>query len=149
MSSNRLSLKLFVGIATFISVASFTVLKMGAVTAPIDDSKLGKLKLTAGFKAEHLYSPSESKQGSWVAMTFDDKGRMITSDQYGSLYRFKVPAIGSTEALSVEKLKIGTAAKIDTVGMGYAHGLLYAFNSRYVMINNGKNNKTFPRKSGL
>lgn len=149
MSSNRLSLKLFVGIATFISVASFTVLKMGAVTAPIDDSKLGKLKLTAGFKAEHLYSPSESKQGSWVAMTFDDKGRMITSDQYGSLYRFKVPAIGSTEALSVEKLKIGTAAKIDTVGMGYAHGLLYAFNSLYVMINNGKNNKTFPRKSGL
>lgn len=149
MSSNRLPLKLLISVAAFISVASFTMLKMGAVTRPIDNSKLGKLKLTEGFKAEHLYSPSESKQGSWVAMTFDNKGRMITSDQYGSLYRFRVPAIGSSEALSVEKLKIGTTANIDTVGMGYAHGLLYAFNSLYVMINNGKNNKTFPRKSGL
>ena len=40
--------------------------------------KIDKLKLPEGFKAEHLYSPSENEQGSWVSMTFDDKGRMIT-----------------------------------------------------------------------
>ena len=51
------------------------------------DPKVEKLKLLPGFKAEHLYSPSESKNGSWVAMTFDDKGRMIACDQYGYLYR--------------------------------------------------------------
>ena len=46
-----------------------------------DDSKVDKIKLQPGFKAEHLYSPSENGQGSWVAMAFDDKGRLITSDQ--------------------------------------------------------------------
>ena len=49
--------------------------------------KIDKLKLPEGFVAELLYSPGENDQGSWVAMTFDDKGRMITSDQYGYLYR--------------------------------------------------------------
>ena len=33
------------------------------------DPKVEKLKLQPNFKAEHLYSPSESKNGSWVAMT--------------------------------------------------------------------------------
>ena len=47
------------------------------------DPKIAKLKLPDGFHAEHLYSPGENDQGSWVAMTFDDKGRMIASDQYG------------------------------------------------------------------
>lgn len=109
-------------------------------------SKADRLKLPEGFKAEHLYSPSEEKNGSWVSMTFDDKGRMITSDQYGGLFRLVVPAIGSTEKPTVETLKIeGDTAK---VAMGYAHGLLYAFNSLYVMINNRSNPK-FPKGSGL
>lgn len=111
-----------------------------------ENPKAEKLKLQPGFKAEHLYSPSENKQGSWVAMTFDDKGRMIVSDQYGSLYRLKIPAIGSGSTNpSIEKLVI---AKDTSVGMGYAHGLLYAFNSLYVMVNN-RPNKQFPKPSGL
>ena len=44
--------------------------------------KIDKLKLPVGFQAEHLYSPADNDQGSWVAMTFDNKGRMITADQY-------------------------------------------------------------------
>ncbi|KAA6439141.1 c-type cytochrome [Dyadobacter flavalbus] len=109
-------------------------------------SKVDKIKLPEGFKAEHLYSPSEEKNGSWVSMTFDDKGRMITSDQYGGLFRLVLPAIGSTEKPKVETLRVeGDTAK---VAMGYAHGLLYAFNSLYVMINNRENPK-FPKGSGL
>lgn len=109
-------------------------------------SKTDKLKLPEGFKAEHLYSPSEEKNGSWVSMTFDDKGRMITSDQYGGLFRLVLPPIGSTEKPTVETLKVeGDTAK---VAMGYAHGLLYAFNSLYVMINN-RENPRFPKGSGL
>ena len=109
-------------------------------------SKTDKLKLPDGFKAEHLFSPSEEKDGSWVSMTFDDKGRLITSDQYGGLFRVVVPAIGSGEKATVEPLKIeGDTAK---VAMGFAHGLLYAFNSLYVMINN-RENPRFPKGSGL
>lgn len=113
---------------------------------PPGGSKVDKLKLPEGFKAEHLYSPSEEKNGSWVSMTFDNKGRMITSDQYGSLFRLVMPAIGSSEKPTVETLRIeGDTSKI---AMGYAHGLLYAFNSLYVMINN-RENARFPKGSGL
>lgn len=144
------SILLVMTVALFVFAASFTVLNR---TEPAlngrDNPKTEKLKLQPGFKADYLYSPSDNKQGSWVAMTFDDKGRMITSDQYGTLYRLQIPAIGTTGSPTVEPLKIGKGANIDTVGMGYANGLLYAFNSLYVMINNGKNNKAFPRTSGL
>ncbi|ADB37016.1 c-type cytochrome [Spirosoma linguale] len=119
-------------------------------TTKADNPKLDKLKLLPGFKAEHLYSPSDNKQGSWVAMTFDDKGRMITSDQYGFLYRLEIPPVGSgNQQPKVEKLKVGIVQPGDTtVGMGYAQGLLYAFNSLYVMVNN-RVNKNFNKPTGL
>src|SRR6185312_14136995 len=60
------------------------------------DPKLAKLKLPAGFHADHLFGPSENEDGSWVSMTFDDKGRLIASDQYGALYRLQLPPIGDT-----------------------------------------------------
>ena len=79
-------------------------------------------------------------------MTFDDKGRMITSDQYGGLYRLKIPTVGSASTTpTTEKLVI---SKDTSVGMGYAQGLLYAFNSLYVMVNN-RPSKQFPKPSGL
>ena len=104
-----------------------------------DSPKIDKLKLPVGFQAEHLYSPAEHDQGSWVAMTFDNKGRMITSDQYGSLYRLNVPKLGDTTMPKVESLIIGKEAykNPDTstlmIGMGFAQGLLYAFNSLYAV----------------
>ncbi|AXE20292.1 heme-binding protein [Runella rosea] len=135
--------------ALFVLGASFTILnKTEPAVNGRDDPKTEKLKLQPGFKAEHLYSPSENNQGSWVSMTFDDKGRMIVSDQYGGLFRLKIPAIGAGTTPSIEKLEIGKAVGTDTVGMGYAQGLLYAFNSLYVMINNRSNPK-FSRGSGL
>ena len=72
------------------------------------DPKIQKLKLLPNFNGEHLYSPSEAGNGSWVAMAFDDKGRMITSDQYGYLYRLTIPPIGSdtnTTKIKVEKIR--------------------------------------------
>lgn len=116
--------------------------------------KVEKINVAPDFVVEHLYSPSENKKGSWVAMTFDDKGRMITSDQYGSLYRINIPEIGSdTLTTEPERLKLpGDEWKDDTtqtkVGMGYAQGLLWAFNSLYVMVNHGGDDK-FEKSSGL
>src|SRR6266566_2841144 len=46
-----------------------------------------------GFKIERLYSVPADKQGSWVALTVDDKGRLIASDQYGAVYRITPAAI--------------------------------------------------------
>src|SRR4030095_2228591 len=63
-----------------------------------------------------------SEQGSWVALTVDPQGRLLTSDQSGGIYRITVDGTKT----NVEQLN----AKI-----GGAHGLLYAFNSLYVMAN--------------
>ncbi|QJW89287.1 c-type cytochrome [Spirosoma taeanense] len=148
MSSTYRSAKLAAAVSTLVLIgASWVGLhypetdRQGA-----ENPKVDNLKLLPGFKAEHLYSPSENQQGSWVSMTFDDKGRMIASDQYGALFRLTIPAIssGSTKP-TVEKLTIG---KESGVGMGYAQGLLYAFNSLYVMVNN-RPSQQFPKPSGL
>ena len=117
------------------------------------DPKVEKLKLQPNFNAEHLYSPSESKNGSWVAMTFDHKGRMIACDQYGYLYRLTIPPIGTDAVKSkviVEKLELKIAGDTSSakIKMGYAQGLLYAFNSLYVMVNH-KSDTSMAKGSGL
>ena len=123
-------------------------------TATKGNPKIDKLKLPAGFQAEHLYSPADNDQGSWVAMTFDNRGRMITADQYGALYRLELPLAGDTTTPKVEKLIIGSAADQSTdtttlkIGMGFAQGLLYAFNSLYVMVNHNSD-KNFDKNTGM
>ncbi len=116
-----------------------------------------KLKLQPGFTAEHLYSPSDDSTGSWVSMAFDNKGRMITSDQYGSLYRVEIPPIGTDSPsgkIKVEKLQFdisnaeGNNQLKNKVQMGYAQGLVWAFNSLYVVVNHNADSN-FEKTSGL
>lgn len=118
------------------------------------DPAVAKLKLPPGFHAERLYSPSDHGQGSWVAMTFDDKGRIIACDQYGYLYRVTVPPIGAdtaTDSIKVEKLEINVPGDTShaQIKMGLAHGLLYAFNSLYVTVNDEGEGSDMTRPSGL
>jgi putative heme-binding domain-containing protein len=85
------------------------------------------LKIHKDFKAELLYSVPRDKQGSWVNLCVDPKGRLIVSDQYGPLYRITPPPLGGPAAdTKIEKLDLP---------LGGAHGLLYAFDSLYVMVN--------------
>src|SRR6516225_8820385 len=100
------------------------------------------LQVMKDFKAELLYSVPKDKQGSWVNMCVDPKGRLIVSDQYGPLYRItpstltlpspprggegRVRGDGKPEETKVEKLDLT---------LGGAHGLLWAFDSLYVMVN--------------
>lgn len=88
------------------------------------------LKVMKDFKVELLYSVPKEEQGSWVNICTDPKGRLIVSDQYGWLYRVTPPPVGTTAGSKVERLP-----KL----VGGAHGLLYAFDSLYVMINEGIN----------
>ncbi|QEL20107.1 c-type cytochrome [Limnoglobus roseus] len=84
------------------------------------------LKVAKGFKVELLYSVPKETEGSWVNLCVDPKGRLITSDQYGPLYRVTLPPLGSTEGLKVEKLP---------ADVGDAQGMLWAFDALYVMSN--------------
>jgi putative heme-binding domain-containing protein len=116
------------------------------------DPKIAALKLPSDFHADHLYSPGIHDQGSWVAMTFDDKGRMIASDQYGNLYRLTIPVIGSDTNQNKIKVDSIVLHLADTskraTRIGYAHGLLYAFNSLYVMVND-EGDTAHSKPSGL
>ena len=80
-----------------------------------------------GFKVERVYTVPKDKQGSWVCLTPDPRGRLICSDQYGGLYRVTPPAIGESD-------KQTRVEKID-VNIGQAQGLLYAYDSLYVTVN--------------
>lgn len=93
-----------------------------------------------GFKAELLYTVPKLEQGSWVSMTVDPKGRIIAGDQYGSIYRVTVPPIGSGDKAQVEQLPMQ---------IGGAHGLLYAFDSLYVMLNEKGAGPNKGREAGL
>jgi putative heme-binding domain-containing protein len=85
-----------------------------------------KCKLPHGFKIELLYSVPKATEGSWVSMTPDPKGRLIVSDQDGSLYRVTV---GKTaDDTRVEKIELN---------IGMAQGLLWVFDSLYVVVNGG------------
>ncbi|MCW3107502.1 MAG: heme-binding protein, partial [Segetibacter sp.] len=154
-NNGKLSLKLLLAFTVVILAGIYsTTIKRSVFNSPDDaNPKVQKLKLQPNFKAEHLYSPSEAGNGSWVAMTFDDKGRMIASDQYGYLYRLTIPPVGAdtnTNKLKVEKLEIQFEGDTSKIKMGFAHGLLYAFNSLYVMVNNNPTPPaTMNRGSGL
>ncbi len=88
------------------------------------------IKVKKDFKVELLYSVPKATQGSWINLCVDDKGRLISSDQGGRLYRVTPPAIGGrSEETKVEMLP---------VELGGAHGLLWAFDSLYVVVGDGK-----------
>ena len=90
------------------------------VTQPAD------IRVPPGFQVELIHKVAKADEGSWVGLTVDDLGRLLACDQYGGLYRLTPPAIGSKDTAKVEKL----AADISG-----AHGLLYAFGSLYLMVN--------------
>lgn len=99
------------------------------------------IKVKKDFKVELLYSVPKATQGSWVNLCVDDKGRLIASDQGGNrdannkelppkLYRITPPKIGgSADETKVEELP---------VDLGGAHGMLWAFDSLYVVVCDGK-----------
>jgi putative heme-binding domain-containing protein len=110
--------------------------KINLVDAPPTD----KVATIPGFKVERIYTVAKG-EGSWVALTIDDKGRLISSDQYGGLYRITLPGPETFGGVKVDKL--------NSLGLGGAHGLLYAHGGLYVMVNENKVNKFGAGKSGL
>ncbi|MCZ2340822.1 MAG: hypothetical protein LC104_03380, partial [Bacteroidales bacterium] len=87
------------------------------------------LKVAKGFHAELLYSVPKDVEGSWVSMCTDPQGRLIVCDQYGGLYRVTPPPLGTSTGMKLEKVP---------AAIGDAQGLLWAFDSLYVMVNSGR-----------
>lgn len=83
-----------------------------------------KLKIAEGFRAELLYTVPAGEQGSWVALTKDDAGRLIASDQGGKgLFRISVKDTEGETHVNVEKIPVDISG---AQGMTWANGKLYA-----------------------
>jgi putative heme-binding domain-containing protein len=101
---------------------------------PAAATPVEQISLLEGFQAELLYSVPREDHGSWVAMTVDPRGRLIVADQYDGIYRLTPPPPGGTlEPSQIETIDVDVAG---------AHGLLYAFDSLYVMRNEGGREKS-------
>jgi len=85
------------------------------------------IKLAPGFKLElmHVAAPDQVA-GGWVSIAADPKGRLFTSsrNRNGRIYRLTVPPPGAKGETKVELVDLN---------VGAANGLLWAFDSLYVM----------------
>ncbi len=101
--------------------------KTAPAPPPPPATPIDRIKAPKGFKVELLYTVPRDTQGSWVNLAVDPKGRLIASDQYGKLYRVTPPGIGTEPGeIKVEPIP---------VEIGEAQGLLWAFDSLYVVVN--------------
>ncbi len=118
-----------VHLARWLAVAAIVAAPadIGAADIPSAAVQSVPIKVPPGFKVEAVYRvPVE--QGSWVCMTPDPRGRLIVSDQFGALYRVAISERAGG-AVAVEPLR---------VSVGSAQGLLWAFDSLYVVVNRSK-----------
>jgi glucose/arabinose dehydrogenase len=101
--------------------------------APADRAKRAtpakSLRLPEGFKAQLLYTVPLDRQGSWVCLTADPKGRLIASAESGKLYRITPPPVSGGGETKVEPINLA---------IGNAQGLLCAFDSLYVVMSSDK-----------
>ena len=113
----------------FLVVASFALTIVSPAAAQDIASAatpVSQIKALKDFQVELLYSVPKREHGSWVNMCVGPKGTLIVSDQGGPLYRVTPPAIGTDALARVEKIP---------ADIGEAQGLLWAFDSLYVVTN--------------
>ena len=113
---------------------------LGSIQSDINtDDEPPELLLPEGFRAEVLFSPTKADSSSWVSLALDEEDGLFASDQYGVIYHIKPSPIGGdpkdTEVVALD------------LELGHAQGLLWAFNSLYVVVNSEEG--VAGRSSGL
>ncbi len=103
---------------------------------PLDPAESSSIHTLPGFKAERILTVPAS-DGSLTALAVDSQGRLLAAAQHeAGISRITPAPIDQPEAeTKVEKLG-GAAARI-----GWAHGLLYAFDSLYVVVSEGNDRR--------
>ena len=82
-----------------------------------------------GFQVERLFVVPKDELGSWVCIATDPKGRLIASDQGDKgLVRITPAPLDGSQPTVIEKIPVPLTS---------AQGLLWAFDSLYVVCNGG------------
>ena len=101
----------------------FTNFAGASLHAPVEMAlQESKIEVAEGFEVKQVYSVPGDSQGSWVALTVDDKGRLLAGDQNGGLFRItlKDGGVSTVEPLDLE--------------IGFVNGLTFAFGSLYAVV---------------
>ena len=104
------------------------LLAAAALKTP-EATPIDRMVIAKDFQVELLHSVPMDEEGSWVSMCVDPQGRLIACDQYGGLFRITPPGIRGAKTIEIEPIN---------VDIGEAQGLLWAFDSLYVVVNKGK-----------
>jgi putative heme-binding domain-containing protein len=98
----------------------------------------GVFEVPAGFQVQKLFTVPKDDLGSWVCIAFDNKGRLLASDQGNKgICRITPPALDSASGDASETI----VEHLDFSGCEFqpsgAQGMLYAFDSLYLSVNGG------------
>ena len=94
----------------------------------------GVFETVPGFQVEKLFTVPKDKLGSWVCIAFDNKGRLLASDQGNKgICRITPPAPGTDGETVVEHLDFSNCEHKPSG----AQGMLWAFDSLYFCCNGG------------
>ncbi len=128
--AKKTSLFLFLSLTS-----SFGQVQLPPLEKSIEDPSTG-LNVQPGFEVDLVYKVNKRKYGSWIAMAFDQKGRLTVSDQGGAgTFSIEIPQPG--QPLDESKIK-----KLNVKSSQW--GMLYAFDHLYMM-----GNKTLTRAKVL
>jgi putative heme-binding domain-containing protein len=122
LASGILALQLHAGQPMTVEFKNIRIKSLSSAAA----SGASNVTVTNDFRLDLLYTVPKASEGSWVALCADPKGRLIVSDQNGGLYRLALPPATQHGAIEPERIDLD---------IGGAHGLLCAFDSLYVMVN--------------
>ena len=136
-----------VAIAMAINHGQFQVLaqfgkKGGGLAGTGKATPAERIKVAKDFKVELLYTVPRDTQGSWVNMCVDPKGRLIVSDQGGA------GSFASRRRRSAARPPTPRSRSIPAE-ISEAQGLLWAFDSLYVVVNGGGGKEGGGRPNGL
>ena len=106
----------------------------------------GTFELLPGFQVDKLFTVPKEELGSWVCIAFDNKGRLLASDQGDKgIYRITLPPVTGRAAdaqplaEAITKVERLDFSKCEHKPTG-AHGMLWAFDSLYFCCNGGPGN---------
>jgi hypothetical protein len=122
MQTQRRAYRGLLSLVTFVFSTCSLIFGAGIGVTPVES-----FRMPDGFRIEKVYEVPSESEGSWVCMTMDLKGRLITSDQYGKLYRVTPNKPGAPES--------DTKVEVLQTNVGMAQGLLHTKDGLYVDVN--------------
>ena len=99
----------------------FLFILLGPLQAADEATPASAIHIRDGFSVERIYSVPRS-EGSWVAMCFDDVGRLYISDQGPRLFRVTPPGPADSAECQVELVSKEWG---NSQGMTFINGALY------------------------